>query len=123
MVVNQVSAFSTGIGRPGAVAIEVSDARGRWWSGYWILTFDADGLVTVLSAATGAIQRLPQDRWRDPAEEMLLASGITKEPFPSLGYRNVTAVEAEALSRSNDMEWEYAKQRADAILNAAFSGR
>lgn len=71
---NKVSAFNNGIGRPGAVPIEVSDARGRWWGGFWLLAFHPDGFISALSAATGAIRRLPQDRWRDPIEEKLLAA-------------------------------------------------
>ncbi|MEB3360531.1 MAG: hypothetical protein VKI42_00210 [Synechococcaceae cyanobacterium] len=70
----QAWAFTSEINHSEAVAVEVSDGKGRWWSGYWILTFDADGLATVLSAATGGIQRLPQDRWRDPIEEKLLTA-------------------------------------------------
>jgi len=54
------------------VPCEVLSASGRWVSGYELLRFCNDGLLTIRSIRTGAVQQLPPERWRDPIEETLL---------------------------------------------------
>ena len=57
-----------------AVAVEVLSASGRWVSGYELLQFRDDGLVTVRSTRTGATRSLVKWAWRDPIELALLAA-------------------------------------------------
>lgn len=53
------------------VPIEVRDSQGRWRPGYWLLSFDLDGRVTVVSGFSGKMRPLSLDQWRDPAEEAM----------------------------------------------------
>ena len=60
-----------------AIAVEVLSVSGSWVSGYELLQFRDDGLVTVRSIRTGATRSLAQQQWRDPMEKSLLeAYGI-----------------------------------------------
>ncbi|MEB3354047.1 MAG: hypothetical protein VKM34_07405 [Cyanobacteriota bacterium] len=59
------------------VAVEVLNATGHWVGGFDLLQFHQDGLVTIRSQRTGGVRRLPQGRWRDPNEDVvLMAHGI-----------------------------------------------
>jgi hypothetical protein len=59
------------------VPIDVRSGLGRWHSGFLLLSFNADGTVTVRSCATGAVRHLLPDQWRDPVEaEALKAHGM-----------------------------------------------
>jgi hypothetical protein len=41
-------------------------ATGRWFPGFEVLGFGADGLTSIRSSRTGAVRRLPPNLWRDP---------------------------------------------------------
>ena len=59
------------------VPCEVLSASGRWVSGYELLRFCDDGLVTIRSTRTGAVRQLPPERWRDPIEQALLEAATS----------------------------------------------
>jgi len=55
-----------------AVPCEVLNASGHWISGYELLHFCDNGLLTIRSTHTGDVEQLPPERWRDPVEEAVL---------------------------------------------------
>jgi hypothetical protein len=59
------------------VPCEVLSPSGRWVGGYELLRFCNDGLLTIRSLHTGALQQLPPERWRDPVEEALLEAATS----------------------------------------------
>jgi hypothetical protein len=60
------------------VPIEVQNQAGNWCGGFLLLSFNADGTVTVRSSKTGAIKNLQQHHWRDPVEiEIMQRHGLT----------------------------------------------
>lgn len=60
------------------VPCEVLNNAGHWVSGYELLCFRDDGLLTIRSTRTGAIRHLPADSWRDPVEEDLLEAAASR---------------------------------------------
>jgi hypothetical protein len=64
------------------VPIEVQGADGRWHSGFLLLSFNADGTVTVRSRRTGAVRQLPMGQWRDPVEIEILGR-LATVPVPT----------------------------------------
>lgn len=49
------------------------NAEGKWVSGYELLCFRNDGLLTIRSIRTRAVRELAPERWRDSYEVALLA--------------------------------------------------
>jgi hypothetical protein len=56
------------------VPCEVMNTEGKWISGYELLCFRKDGLLTIMNIRTRAVRELPPERWRDPFEEALLTA-------------------------------------------------
>ncbi len=60
------------------VPCEVLNAAGQWISGYELLGFRDDGLLTIRSTRTGAVRQQPPERWRDPIEVALLEAAAAQ---------------------------------------------